>query len=55
MTRLIVYSTGFVAFLGGKLNGPGRACNSSLTTSSDCDDLGSDLHTRLGDVDGRFE
>ena len=51
MTRLIVYSTAFIAFLGGKLNAASFSCNSSLTSSSDCDDLGSNFHTGLGNLD----
>lgn len=54
MTRLIVYSTAFVAFLGGKLYVPKFPSNSSLTHSSNRDDLGLDIHTSLGDLDGRY-
>jgi hypothetical protein len=53
MTRLIVYSTAFVAFLGGKLNVTDSSRDSSLTPPSDRDDLGCNIHSRLDHLDGR--
>lgn len=53
MTRLIVYSTAFVAFLGGKLNVTDSSRNSSLISPSDRDDLGCNIHSGLDHLDGR--
>lgn len=54
MTRLIVYSATFVAFLGGKLNVLHASRNSSLIIPSHCDDLGSNFHTIVDNMDSGY-